>query len=133
MKRLALLLLVLSLNGCALIDAYFMAGYDNNEYAIVNKIRTTAELSVDNCKDQTQAKLTFENLYILSYEFKNFTQYIPRNQEAHKLSEQVLELSKQGKELYAKGNVSEVFCKLKLQQVSRSAETIQQVLGSKPR
>jgi len=46
----------------------------------------------------------------------------------------LVELTKQGKEQYAKdSNVSEIFCKLKLQQISRSAEVAQKVIGKKPR
>jgi hypothetical protein len=135
MKKLILsTLLVTSLSGCALIDAYFMAGYDNQEYAIITKIRTSAELNVGLCTDQVKSKSTFDYLHFKSVEFKNFTQYIPDNEDAYKLSEQMVELSKQGKELYDKNDaVSPGFCKLKLQQINRTAEQIQKVIGSKPR
>jgi hypothetical protein len=135
MKKILLsTLIVTSLSGCALIDAYFMAGYDNQEYAIITNIRTNAELNAGFCADQVKSKATFEYLHFKSVEFKNFTQYIPDNQDAHKLSDQMVELSKQGKEMYDKNdNVSAGFCKLKLQQINRTAETIQKVIGSKPR
>jgi hypothetical protein len=137
MKKILLsALIVTSLSGCALIDAYFMAGYDNQEYAIITNIRTNAELNAGLCADQVKSKATFEYLHFKSVEFKNFTQHIPNNQDAHKLSEQMVELSKQGKEMYEKGDnvfVSAGFCKLKLQQINRTAETIQKVIGSKPR
>lgn len=135
MKKLLLsALLVTSLSGCALIDAYFMAGYDNQEYAIITNIRTNAELNAGLCTDQVKSKATFEYLHFKSVEFKNFTQYIPDNKDAHKLSDQMVELSKQGKEMYDKNDtVSAGFCKLKLQQINRTAETIQKVIGSKPR
>ena len=47
----ATLIISTSLSGCALIDAYLMAGYDTTEYALVNRIKTQAELAVDDCKD----------------------------------------------------------------------------------
>jgi len=43
MKKLLVLFALLSLNGCAVYDAYFMAKYDTNENALVSKIRTMAE------------------------------------------------------------------------------------------
>ena len=126
------------LTGCStltnLYDAYFMAGYDTNEYGLITKIRTHAELNVGMCDDQAVSKNTFDYLHYKSTEFKNFSQYIPKNENAYKLSEQIVELTKQGKDMYSKSDsVSAGFCKLKLQQISRSAESIQKVIGSKTR
>ena len=133
-KIIAAVIISTSLSGCALVDAYLMAGYDTNEYALVNKIKTKADLSVDECKDQDKSKVNANSLYYIAVELKNFTQNIPRNEEATKLAGNLVDLTKQGKELYSKGtNVSETFCKLKLQQVSRSAEVAQKVIGKKPK
>lgn len=133
-KLIASLVVVSSLSGCALIDAYLMAGYDTNEYALVNKIKTQAELSIDDCKDAVKSKQNADNLYVTAIELKNFATNIPRNEETSKLAGNLVELTKQGKDLYAKNsNVSETFCKLKLQQIGRSAEVAQKVIGKKPR
>ncbi len=134
MKKLLIVLAVLSLNGCALIDAYLMAGYDTNEYALVNKIKTKSELYVDDCKDNAKSKQNADDLYNTAVELRNFSVNIPRNDDTAKLAGNLVELTKQGKELYVKTpNVSETFCKLKLQQISRSAEVAQKVIGKKPR
>lgn len=135
MKKLIVsLFLVTSLSGCALFDAYFMAGYDTTEYSLVNKIRTKAELSVEDCKDATKSKQNADDLYFTAVELKNFSENIPRNVDTAKLAGNLVELTKQGKEQYVKNpNVSETFCKLKLQQISRSAEVAQKVIGKKPR
>ena len=137
MNRLKLLIassIVVFLPGCALWDAYFMAHYDNIEYALTNKVRTLSELAIEDCKDQTKSKDNFDGLYFISVELKNFTQYIPNNPDAHKLAGNLVELTKQGKEMYVKSpSVSEGFCKIKLQQINRSAETAQKVIGDKPR
>lgn len=133
-KIIASLILVSSLSGCALIDAYLMAGYDTTEYALVNRIKTQAELSVDDCKDTVKSKQNADNLYFTAVELKNFATNIPRNEDTAKLAGNLVELTKQGKELYVKNpNVSETFCKLKLQQIGRSAEVAQKVIGKKPR
>jgi len=125
---------VVLLSGCALIDAYFQARYDNIEYALTNKIRTISEVSVENCKEQEISKYNFDQLYFVSIELNNYAQYTPRNESAYKITNNLLELSKQGRDAYVKSNnVSETFCKLKLQQINRSAEKAQEVIGRKPR
>jgi hypothetical protein len=135
MKKLFLVGLISStLSGCALIDAYLMAGYDTTEYALVNRIKTQADLAVEDCKDVTKSKQNADNLYITAVELKNFSTNIPRNEDTAKLAGNLVELTKQGKEQYVKNpNVSETFCKLKLQQIGRSAEVAQKVIGKKPR
>jgi GH15 family glucan-1,4-alpha-glucosidase len=139
MKSLILsILLTTTLSGCAVgykvYDAFFMAKYDTIEYALTNKVRTLSELAVEDCKDQSKSKDNFEGLYFISVELKNFTQYLPDNPDAHKLAGNLVELTKQGRELYAKGTgVSEGFCRIKLQQINRSAEVAQKVIGKKPR
>ncbi len=133
-KLIASLIVISSLSGCALIDAYLMAGYDSNEYAMVNKVRTKAELSVEDCKDPIKSKQNADDLYNTAVELRNFAVSIPRNEDTAKLAGNLVELTKQGKEQYVKNpNVSETFCKLKLQQISRSAEVAQKVIGKKPR
>lgn len=129
-KKLALALMLVSLSGCTLLDAYLMAGYDNQEYALINKIRTKAQIAQKSCDTPPALKADIEYIKNKSLEFKNFTQHIPRNPEAHKMGGQMVELSEQ---LKFDDKTTPVFCKLKLQQVERNAEKIQQVLGSKPR
>lgn len=141
MKPLKLLLLssiFVTLSGCAYLqqayDAYFMAGYDNVEYGLINKIRTNSELAQNDCGDYALSKRNMGIVYKQSLEFKNFTQYIPDNKETVKLSEKVFEIAKQGVELYDKNtSVSLAFCKLKFKQINGAAETAQKVMGSKPR
>ena len=133
-KTIASLILITSLSGCALIDAYFMAKYDTTEYGLVNKIKTKADLSIDDCKDPKKSKENADVLYFTAVEFRNFSVNIPRNEDTTKLAGNLVELTKQGKDLYAKDTPpSETFCKLKLQQIGRSAEVAQKVIGNKPR
>jgi hypothetical protein len=133
-KIIAAVIITSTLSGCALIDAYLMAKYDTTEYALVNRIKTQADLAVEDCKDAVKSKQNADNLYITAVELKNFATNIPRNEDTAKLAGNLVELTKQGKEQYAKNsNVSETFCKLKLQQIGRSAEVAQKVIGKKPR
>ena len=135
MKKLILIATAsMFLSGCALIDAYLMAGYDTTEYALINRIKTQSELYVEDCKDVSKSKQNADNLYATAVELKNFSANIPRNEETTKLATNLVELTKQGKYLYVKNtNVSETFCKLKLQQIGRSSEVAQKVIGRKPK
>jgi hypothetical protein len=130
MKKIALTLLVITLSGCTVFDAYFMAGYDNQEYYLINSIRTKAQIAQKSCDKPLETKAQINDIIYTSIELRNFTQHIPRNPEAYKMAGQMVELSEQ---LKIDEKTSPVFCKMKLQQVERSAEKIQQVLGSKPR
>lgn len=126
--------IVTFLPGCALLDAYFMAKYDTNEYNLITEIRTIAETQTKACDDAQEGAFVFDLLVYKSTQVANFTQYIPDNEDAHKLAKNVVEIAKQGKEAYEKNdNVSSTFCKLKLKQIQRTAEMSQKVYGSKPR
>ena len=134
MKKVLILSLVLLLNGCALFDAYFMAKYDTTEYSLVNQIKTKAQIAEENCGNQILVVSQVNDLYISALEFKNFTIHIPRNEDATKLSDKLFTLTKDTKDYFNKTErISPIFCKAKLQQIEKSADTIQHALGSKPR
>jgi hypothetical protein len=134
MKKLLLLAFVVSLSGCTLLDAYFMAKYDTTEYALVNDIKTKAQIAEENCGNHILVVTQVNELYIKSLEFKNFTLHIPQNKDADNMSTKLLTLTKDTRDYFNKAEkISPIFCKAKLQQVIKSADTIQHVLGSKPR
>jgi hypothetical protein len=134
MKKILVVLFAFSLSGCALFDAYFMAKYDTTEYSLVNEIKTKAQLTEENCNNQLLVTSQVNELYIKSLEFKNFTLHIPRNKDADNMSTKLLTLTKDTKEYFNRAEkISPIFCKAKLQQIVKSADTIQNVLGSKPR
>ena len=134
MKKLILLSFVMLLSGCTLFDAYFMAKYDTNEYFIVNDIKTKAQVAEENCGNHILVVTQVNELYIKALEFKNFTTHIPRNKDADNMSTKLLTLTKDTRDYFNKAEkISPIFCKAKLQQVVKSADTIQHVLGSKPR
>ena len=134
MKKLIPLTFVVLLSGCTLLDAYFMAKYDTNEYFIVNDIKTKAQVAEENCSNQLLVITQVNELYIKALEFKNFTSHIPRNKDTDNMSTKLLTLTKDTRDYFNKAEkISPIFCKAKLQQVVKSADTIQHVLGSKPR
>ena len=134
MKKLIPLAFVVLLSGCTLLDAYFMAKYDTNEYFIVNDIKTKAQVAEENCGNHIIVVTQVNELYIKALEFKNFTTHIPRNKDTDNMSTKLLTLTKDTRDYFNKAEkISPIFCKAKLQQVVKSADTIQHVLGSKPR
>lgn len=134
MKRILIVLFAFSLSGCALFDAYFMAKYDTNEYFIVNDIKTKAQVAEENCGNHILVVTQVNELYIKALEFKNFTTHIPRNKDTDNMSTKLLTLTKDTRDYFNKSEkISPIFCKAKLQQIVKSADTIQHVLGSKPR
>ncbi len=134
MKKLIPLTFVVLLSGCTVFDAYFMAKYDTNEYFIVNDIKTKAQVAEENCGNHILVVTQVNELYIKTLEFKNFTTHIPRNKDADNMSTKLLTLTKDTRDYFNKAEkISPIFCKAKLQQVVKSADTIQHVLGSKPR
>lgn len=134
MKKLIPLTFVVLLSGCTLFDAYFMAKYDTNEYFIVNDIKTKAQVAEENCGNQLLVTTQVNELYIKALEFKNFTMHIPRNKDTDNMSTKLLTLTKDTRDYFNKAEkISPIFCKAKLQQVIKSADTIQHALGGKPR
>ena len=134
MKKLLPLTFVVLLSGCTLLDAYFMAKYDTTEYALVNEIKTKAQVAEENCGNHILVVTQVNELYIKSLEFKNFTLHIPRNKDADNMSTKLLTLTKDTRDYFNKAEkISPIFCKAKLQQIVKSADTIQHVIGSKPR
>ena len=133
MKRLLLVCVIFALSGCAVIDAYFMAKYDTNEYALINDIKTKAQVAEENCANNLLVTTQVNELYVKSLEFKNFATHIPRNEDSVKLSNKLLILTKDAKDQFNKSAVSNFYCKAKLEQIVKSADTMQQAIGKKPR
>jgi hypothetical protein len=129
---------ILILSACSAImpitDVVFPAKYDSNEYEMVNWIRTSAELAVDSCDNNDVSRQNIVNMYRAALEFKNFTQHQRRNQKTHELATNLYQLVDNSLSLYAESDqVSVVFCELSFDQIATTAETVQKVIGDKPR
>jgi hypothetical protein len=135
MKQLLIIMLLVTLTGCSTVSSYiFPSRYDTNEYELINWIRTTAELSVESCNDYDLTKHNMVTLYRGSLEFKNYTQHQRRNQDTYKMASDLFTMIDNNVQVYADNiTVSQLFCELSLEQINETAETIQKVLGDKPR
>jgi len=134
MKKLLVgLLLISSLSGCALFDAYFMARFDNNEYALINKIRTEANLGAAKC-GKPEVVAVVDNIYRTSIEFRNYGQSIPHNQDVIRMGNELAEIVKGLSDRYQGTEpVSMMYCTTKFSSIERNAVNIQNVVGKKPR
>jgi len=134
MKRLLIVLSVLALNGCAVYDAYMMTGYDPNEYRIITEIRTDAY----NYKQQCDNRLISDTNAVLIADktqlFEFYEEQIPRNNNGINASRELNKIAQGLKTRYRDGTpVPALFCKLKFESIEHSAQTIQHVLGKRPR
>jgi len=133
MKRIVLVSMLTLLSGCTLLDAYLMK-YDPNEYQMIADIRTTANISKTQCDNPL---LSVSNATVMANKtlaFVQFAQYVPRNDKVKAASIELDKIAQGLKDQYEKSSkVSPVFCKLKFSSIESSAETIQRVVGDKPR
>ena len=129
MKKLVLVI-ALALPGCALIEAYNL-NYDVMEYNQITDIRTSAYLAKSKCSDPLEAVGPAISLSTKTLNFANYTQYRsdkPTAAAAIKLNEIAQGLS----DKFENDIVSSMFCKIKFEEVEKSAETMQKTIGAKP-
>ena len=132
MKRLLIVLSVLSLNGCALYDAYMMTGFDPNEYLIITEIRVDA----NHYKTQCALPVAATNAVTISYKttlFDTYSQGLPNNAEVQRAAKSLNEIAQGLVDSYGKGPVNPLFCKLKYGSIENSAAVMQVVIGNRPR
>jgi hypothetical protein len=132
MKRLILFLCIL-LSNCSLYNAYFMAEFDNNEYKLINSIRTQANLGTSKC-GSSEFVSTVDSIYYTTVEFRNYSQYIPHNEETIRLSSELSEMAKGFYDrAHSKEPVSMLYCTTKFGSLEKNAILVQNVVGKKPK
>ena len=133
MKKLVAIAVVTLLSGCAVIDAYLMK-YDTNEYKIITEIRADAQSYKGACSNEMLSTANSIAIADKTNLFMLYSQYQPHNEPVQKASVELNKIAQGLKDQYAKGTkVSPVFCKLKFDNIEKSAETIQKTVGNKPR
>jgi len=138
MKNILIVLSFVFLSGCAviqpMIDRFTIAQFDNNEYALVNKIRTQSQLAKQDCSTSILVRSHVDDMFITSTELKNYSQYLPKNEQT---INPIDILHKMVNEIHARYNttssVSKTYCELKLTSINQSAESIQRAIGKRPR
>ena len=133
MKKLVLLLALAGLPGCAVIDSYRQAHFDNNEYAQINAIRTLASISKDKCGTDSMPAIA-NSLAFSAEELKNYRSAIPHNDPAITMTSELAKIVVELNDRYVSGKeVSKAYCELKLTAITKDATTIQTAIGAKPR
>lgn len=134
MKKLLAISIVTLLSGCALVDAYLMTKYDPSEYKQITEIRAEAQIYKTQCDN---AMLSASNAEKLAYDTKVFALYsehVPRNENVIKASSELNKIAQGLAEQYQKSDkVSPMFCKIKFESVEKSADSMQKVIGARPR
>jgi len=133
MKKLLLIPLIVLLSSCALYNAYTTAHFDNNEYKLINDIRTMSNLSASKC-GKTEAAAAVDEIYSTTLQFKNYGEYIPHNEETHKAAVELEAIVKDLRDRYRKPEpVAMFYCTTKFATIERNAVKIQNIVGAKPR
>ena len=126
-----LIVIAALMSGCSILN---MAKYNENEHLLVNKIRTSAEVSLDECDNRVNMVNISRSLYVDSLELYNFNSVTPYNDESINMSKSLLDVTKGLKERYASSDsVSAEYCKIKMRTISDSAKAIQYSIVRKPR
>ena len=133
LRNLTALVAVSLLSSCALYDAYMMTGYDPNEYRIIAEIRTDAYNSKQHCDNKLLSEASAVAVADKTQLFEFYEEQIPRNNNGINASRELNKIAQGLKRAYTTGPVSPTFCKLKFESIEHSAQTIQHVVGSRPR
>jgi hypothetical protein len=133
MKKLLLISLLLMLSSCSIIDAYRMARFDNNEYMLINTVRTQANLGAAKCGTPEVVQVV-DNIWFKTVELRNYAESIPNNKETIKMSQELSEIVKGLSVRYhSEQEVSLNYCTIKFGNIEKNAVIIQNVVGAKPR
>ena len=133
-KTIAIISVSFLLSSCAILDTMKLAKFDANEYRSVVDLRSFAQTVVPYCDEEF-----FDYDYVLqlnyfSLNMFNYVQFLPNNDDTIEMVRALHELVQQFKAKYdTEEFVSHNYCRLKLQQIERSARRIQEAIGGKNR
>jgi hypothetical protein len=133
MKKLVLIAFISLLSGCAVLDAYLMK-YDTNEYRIITEIRAEAKGYKEECNDPLLSRPNAIAMADKTNLFVMYSQYLPHNKPVITASIELDKIAQGLKTQYtSSAKVSPAFCKIKFQSIETSAESMQKIIGDKPR
>jgi len=133
MKRLIILLFPI-LTSCAVYDAVTMTKYDPNEYLLISEIRVDARHYAQGCGNPVMNQPNAVAMANKTELFEAYSENLPHNGDGVKAAKALNEIAQGLVAQYNTGTpVSPFFCKLKFEGIEHSADTIQHVLGNRPR
>lgn len=108
-KTLTTIIFAALVTGCSAMPQY----YDNNEYELLARIETTTRLIQENCGDSTKVMNFVPTLVEDSELLDTYTQFVPRDEEAHKIAHILKGDARELESQYKKGTDNPTYCKLK--------------------
>jgi len=133
-KTIATISVALLLSGCAVLDSLKLAKFDTNEYSSVVDLRSYAQVVIPFCDEEYFDYDLVMQLHMLSTTMFNYAQFLPNNSDTIEMIKALHEIVQQFKAKYdTERYVSNNYCRLKLQQIERSARRIQEAIGGKNR
>lgn len=133
-KTIATISVALLLSGCTVLESLKLSKFDTNEYGSVVDLRSYAQVVTPFCDEQSFDYDLVMQLHMLSTSMFNYAQFLPNNNDTIEMVKALHEIVQQFKAKYdTQGFVSNNYCRLKLQQIERSARRIQEAIGSKNR
>jgi len=134
MRQLIFALIVLILNGCTAYDAFLMGKFDNAEYLMITEIRTDSARYALQCDDAVVSKTNATFIANKITLFMNYSEKLSNNTDTYNAAKSLNDIG-QGLQLrYASAvPVTPLYCKLKFQIIEHSSETMQHVLGNRPK
>ena len=133
-KLLVLFAMVMSMAGCATLDYFDMARFDNNEYLLAVNVRTQANLGARKC-GTPEANHEVSLLWSDALKLKNYAESIDNNEETVTMTTELLEIVRGLDKRYNidKKEVSMSYCTNKFGLIEKNATIITNVVGKKPR
>lgn len=121
------LILVMLVAGCASLPADF----DNNEYALANRIFTLAEVHKVGCGDAQKTKQNFNELATLSLELVNYSADIPNNNDTVKLVAPMHKMISEASVKFSTESHTATYCKLKLDNIELAAGIVKHAIAQR--
>ena len=133
-KTIAIISISFLLSSCAILDTMKLAKFDANEYRSVVDLRSYAQIVTPYCEEEYFDYDLVMQLHMLSTSMFNYVQFLPNNSDTIEMTRALHHLVQQFKAKYdTDGYASANYCRLKLQQIERSARRIQEAIGGKNR
>ena len=133
-KLLVLFVAVMSMAGCASVDYFDMARFDNNEYLLAVEVRTQANLGARKC-GTPEVNAQVSTLWGNTLSLRNYAESIPHNEETITMTSELLEIVRGLDQRYNVDmkDVSMGYCTTKFGLIEKNATIITNVIGAKVR
>jgi len=130
MIRSTALILTLGLVGCGLLPTQ---DYDNNEYELLARIDTNAEIIQANCDNTEFVESRVPELEFDARLLHNYTFHIPSNTEVFEIAKILKDDAIQFKKQYEKGSGNPTYCNFKMKILRQKLNDAMGAVAKKPR